>query len=494
MALLLLALLLLLGAYFDSFSSMVSVWARSETFAHGFIILPIFFWLIWRIREKVVSTVPRANFLGLPLLIFLGFIWLLAKFVGVLVVEQLAATMMIPALVFSLLGWQTTVVMIFPLLFLIFSVPIGEELTPYLIDFTADFTVALINIVGIPIYREGNFFQLPTGSWSVVAACSGVRYLIASVTLGALYAYLNYHWALKRVIFIALSFVVPIFANGLRAFMIVMIGHYSDMQLATGIDHLIYGWIFFGIVISIMFYIGSFWTDHGEPSVRSVNFNLGDLSGFPGASIGISVAAILISLVWPVYYMVTQEQQDFSVVTDIHITNIEGWKESSANKDVWKPAFEGFDREYLANFTDKNGNEVIVYIGYYAKQRQGAEIGNYNNVLVKEDDKTWKAVHENEVYLPELEMNVPAAIIQGLDRKYFTTYFYYANGQWVTDKYQTKLLQVESLLLGGREDAAVIALSAHRDESIGSEVELLKQFSKDALGRIKQAIDKLQNP
>jgi exosortase len=69
-----------------------------------------------------------------------------------------------------------------------------------------------------------------------VEACSGVRYLISSVTLGCLYAYLTYQSTKKRLLFIAVSIVVPIIANGLRAYMIVMIGHLSGMELATGGD------------------------------------------------------------------------------------------------------------------------------------------------------------------------------------------------------------------------------------------------------------------
>jgi hypothetical protein len=62
--------------------------------------------------------------------------------------------------------------------------------------------------------------------------------------------------------------VVPIVANWLRAYMIVMIGHTSGMELATGVDHLIYGWLFFGLVMFIMFWIGSYWREDEAPAPR----------------------------------------------------------------------------------------------------------------------------------------------------------------------------------------------------------------------------------
>ena len=81
-----------------------------------------------------------------------------------------------------------------------------------------------IRRTGIPVYREGLYFMLPSGNWSVVEACSGVRYIIASITLGVLYAYLTYRSAWRRVLFVLVSALVPVLANTGRAYIIVMPG------------------------------------------------------------------------------------------------------------------------------------------------------------------------------------------------------------------------------------------------------------------------------
>ena len=168
--------------------SIVSIWIRSETFTHGFLILPISAYLIWQRRKDLLQYTPAPNWWGIPLLIGLGLVWLVAHSASVLVLEQLAMMAMIPTLVWTVLGWQVTWAIAFPLAFLIFAVPMGEELIPYMMDFTADFTVSALQFTGIPVYHEGTFFEIPSGRWSVVEGCSGVRYLIASVTLGCLYA------------------------------------------------------------------------------------------------------------------------------------------------------------------------------------------------------------------------------------------------------------------------------------------------------------------
>ena len=130
--------------------------------------------------------------MGLLVLAMLGFSWLLATLASVLVFQQLFLITMIPAVVWTILGGQMVRALAFPLAYLLLAVPFGEALIPPLIDFTADFTVKALQLTGIPVYREGSFFTIPSGNWSVVEACSGLRYLIASFTLGTLYAYLTY--------------------------------------------------------------------------------------------------------------------------------------------------------------------------------------------------------------------------------------------------------------------------------------------------------------
>ena len=163
--------------------------------------------------------------------------------------------------IISTLGISVSRQIAFPLAFLLLSVPVGDFMMPKLMEWTAWFTVLALRASGIPVYQEGLQFVIPSGNWSVVEACSGIRYIIASVTVGTLFAYLNYVTLRRRLIFIAISFIVPVFANWLRAYMIVMIGHLSGNKLAVGVDHLIYGWVFFGIVIMAMFAIGARWSE-----------------------------------------------------------------------------------------------------------------------------------------------------------------------------------------------------------------------------------------
>ena len=264
-------LLLWIGlCYRETAASMVAIWSRSETFAHGFFIAPISLWLIWRQRDRLVAAKPVVSPIWAVPMVLLGVVWWIGHVMVANVVVQFAFVGMLIGSVFLTLGWPVARLILFPLGFLLFAVPFGEFLLPVLIEKTADFTIFALRLTGVPVYREGNSFMIPSGAWSVVEACSGVRYLIASVTVGMLFAYLNYTSWQRRVVFVGVSIVVPVVANWVRAYIIVMLGHLSNNQIATGVDHLIYGWVFFGIVISIMFAIGARWTEP-EPSALPAN-------------------------------------------------------------------------------------------------------------------------------------------------------------------------------------------------------------------------------
>ena len=249
--------------------SMISIWERSDTFAHGFLIFPFSAYLIWGQRKRLSTLYLRPNPVALSVLGVLGFSWLLATLASVQVLAQFLLIAMIPVAVWAILGNQMVWALAFPLAYLLLAVPFGEALIPPLIDFTADFTVRALQLTGIPVYREGSFFSIPSGNWSVVVAWIGLRYLIASFTLGTLYAYMTYRSLARRLAFIALSLIVPIIANGIRAYLIVMTGHLSDMSLAVGVDHLVYGWVFFGFVTLLLFWIGSFWREDDSEYERT---------------------------------------------------------------------------------------------------------------------------------------------------------------------------------------------------------------------------------
>jgi exosortase len=171
---------------------MVSIWSRSDTFAHAFLVPPIALWLIWRQRERLATLDARPCMWMLLLMAGVALAWLLGDLASVNALTQFAMTGLLVLTVPAVLGLRVARAILFPLVFLFLAVPFGEFLLPQLMDWTADFTVLALRGSGIPVFREGNRIVIPSGAWLVVEACSGVRYLLASLMVGTLFAYLTY--------------------------------------------------------------------------------------------------------------------------------------------------------------------------------------------------------------------------------------------------------------------------------------------------------------
>ena len=144
----------IVAMYWRTAESMVGIWARSETFEHDFLILPISLFLIWTRRREVARLVPVPDYLGFALVAGAGLVWLIGAAGQVQVIQQYAMVAMISAAVVALAGREVAWALAFPLAFLLLGVPIGEALIPPLMEWTADFTVAALRLTGIPVFRE----------------------------------------------------------------------------------------------------------------------------------------------------------------------------------------------------------------------------------------------------------------------------------------------------------------------------------------------------
>jgi exosortase A len=384
-------LLVLVGVFWPTFYSMVEIWERSETFTHGYLIFPISAWLLWRQRAELAQVQPRPDLRGLILLAAAGACWLLADAGSVNVVAQYAFIFILIAMVWTLLGRAFVWAAFFPLMFLLFAVPVGEFLIQPLMNLTADFTVAMLRFTGIPVYREGTFFSIPSGDWSVVEACSGLRYLIASVTLGVLYAYLTYRSWKRRLLFTLAAIAVPIFANSGRAYLIVMIGHLSGMEHAVGVDHLIYGWVFFGIVMLLLFWIGSFWREDDQPQ-PAVQPSHAAGSAQPRSILPVALLALAVVGVWPAY-AAWLSSRPLPAMPELQIESAAGWQPGEAFT-TWVPHWIGADRQLRQPYAQA-GRQVMLALDYYVTQRQGAELISSQNFMIPQTDPQWANVGEH---------------------------------------------------------------------------------------------------
>ena len=495
---LLLVLAGLLWTYRETGLAMVGIWHRSETFTHAFIVPPISLWLIWRRRGLLAQVAPSPSWwFALPLALAAA-AWLLGQLVAVNALAQFALVAMLVATVPLLLGSQVARLLAFPLGFLFFAVPVGEFLMPVLMESTADFTVAALRLTGIPVYREGQQFVIPSGNWSVVEACSGLRYLIASVMVGTLFAYLNYATLRRRLVFIAFATLLPLVANWLRAYMIVMIGHLSGNRLAVGADHLVYGWVFFGVIMMAMFMIGARWadasvSDEGLPNTAMTTAQ--DRPVWPAALLALALLALPV-----VVENRLGAVQAGSRAVDVQIGDLPNWQREPAAPSGWRPVFSNPAAEIHSGYSQGSA-PVGLHVAYYRLQGYDSKLISSSNVLVQSDDKQWTHVasETSAVEFGGRQLLVRASELRGSatpgvsGERLRVWQFYWVGGQLTISPVEAKLYGAWHELSGHGYDAAYVIVYTRKEADNGADADrLLARFMRDNWESIAAALARAQ--
>ena len=483
--------------YLPTTLSMISIWGRSETFAHGYVVFPIFLYLLWREREPL-ANVERARYL--PALLGVagaGAIWYIGEQVSAVVVSQMAMIAMIPFAVWAALGTRVASALCIPLAFLFFAVPFGDFLVPQLMDWTADFTVAAIKASGVPVYREGNNLLIPSGRWSVVEACSGIRYLIASFMVGCLYAYLSYRSPIRRVYFIVASILVPIVANWLRAYMIVMLGHLSGNRIAVGVDHLIYGWVFFGIVMALMFWIGSRWREDDLPVGASAAAppTLSRTTSPPVRVWPILFAVVVLTAIWPALEAYHNHAAKPGNIDLPRISATGGWTGGSRGLPDWRPDVSGANAELRQAFT-KDGRDVGLHISFFRDQTKDAKAITSTNQLVNTSNVLWAQVGTDTVDATGdgKSFSARSAEFAGGRRHLAVWQWFWVDGHETSNEYLAKFYQVLSVLKGHGDPVAWVIAYTPADNGMATAMGALRDFTVDMRGPINAMLRQAASP
>ena len=198
----------------------------------------------------------------------------------------------------ALMGPRAVLGLLFPLAYMLFLVPMGDELVPLLQTITAKITIALTHWSGIPADIDGVFIDTPVGLFEVAEACSGVKFLIAMIAFGLLVGNVCFVGWKRRAAFMAVCVAVPVVANGVRAWGTIFAAQYVGVEAAAGFDHIVYGWIFFAIVIALVLALAWRFFDRplDDPGVDAGAINASPLlDRLAGLRIGTAPALIVLA-------------------------------------------------------------------------------------------------------------------------------------------------------------------------------------------------------
>jgi len=452
----------------NTLASTVNTWNTSDTYGHGYLIPILSLYFIWLKRFELKATIIKPFYWAILPIIALCLFWLIGELSYTNVVRQFAVFLLPFFFVLFMFGKEVSKVLAFPLLFLIFCVPFGEGLIPLLQVITAEITIYFIEMIGIPVYVDGLFITLTSGIFEVAKACSGISYLISSLALGSFYAFITYNSPKRRLLFILFSLVVPVLANGLRALLIVLLAHYSDLAIATGFDHLIYGWLFFGLIIFIMFSVGNKWA---ENNVFKDDLWLKEQ---PIPSRSKSIVAPFILAVIPLILVSVYSQSIVSIESKSWpnskiIQSNSSWKENLRDKSIAISSFAKADKIQHEQFT-KNEFLVDFYGAYFEKENEDKEFISYENSIY--DINKWALDKSETIQINNANFN-RYEIVNSAGKRKQIIFTYIVNKMAYTSPARVKLAMLQNKIFNKQASALYIAFVSdytHNEEHTKIEV------------------------
>jgi exosortase A len=448
------ALLLL---FHRDLGDLVHIWWTSTTFGHCLFIVPVVAWLVWQRRAELARLTPQGWAPGLAIVAAGGFAWLVGEAASVALARHVGLVTMLDGAVVTLLGPSVARGLLFPLGYLYFAVPFGDGLEPPLQDLTVAMVMPMLHAVGIPASVDGVLIHAGRYWFEVAEACSGAKFVLAMIAYGALVANLCFRSWRRRAVFMGVCLVVPVLANGLRAFGTVYAANLTSVERATGFDHIVYGWVFFGLVMALVMAAGWRWFDRAPDDAafdpERVRVPARALALLPAAALTLAIA-----LAFPAWSNVVASRPT-ALPAHLDLPAVPGWQRTGLDTNApWAPHYPAADHFLLGRYA-RAGEAVDVSVAAFARQREGAELIAFGTGVLREGDR-WIRVADEAPIAGGRVMRIVAQGRDGSTVERVVATWYRVGDTVTADGRRVKMATLAAHLGGGDPTAVALHASA----------------------------------
>jgi len=383
-------LLLVLWLYRETTFYLGTLWAQGGGgYGHGFLVLAISLYIVFRQRHVLSELIPCPSSMALIAVATSSLIWLVATLVDVQTLQSAMLLPLVLSVIWATAGGRVARQLLFPVMFVAFAIPLWSPLLLVLRPITAEVAFWMTRSAGVPALLQDFVVLLPAGSLIIAEACSGLHYLLAAITLGVFYAYLNYQLLWQRIVVVMVAAAAAILANILRVFIVIYLAYTSGMQHPLVVDHLSLGWYLFAGLVFVLLLVDAGLHRNAKTPYRDAAPYVQPIvtqpcKHGPLQNVTLLVITALLTASGPAmaWWMERQGEAPQNTVL-VFPDPFGGWTGPSETPDTWMPAYQGAIAEKRAYRNDTQ--ELYLYIGYYPTQSQGKElISDINHIC---DDK-----------------------------------------------------------------------------------------------------------
>lgn len=234
-------LLFWFALFIPIYPAMVQEWLANSDNSHGFIVPFATGYFVWDRRNRLGAVTPEDSWWGCLMLVVVLLIYVLSFAGGLAFPARVAMVLSLFGLLWCMLGNATIRILAFPILFLLFMIPVPYSLINLVSGplqlFATKISAALIAAFTIPVFRDGNMLYFVSTQLEVAEACSGIRSIIALSMLAVGFASMSQTGWLGRAILILMAIPIALAANVIRVTGTGILAHFFGDKVARGFLH-----------------------------------------------------------------------------------------------------------------------------------------------------------------------------------------------------------------------------------------------------------------
>jgi exosortase len=232
-------------------------WWTDPNSSHGLIVPFFCAWIVWRSRARIEAAPFRPSWWGLGIILQAILLLVLGLLGAETFLSRVSFLILIAGLAVQFRGWAFFRTILFPWALLALTIPLPAILLneiAFPLQFLASgIASAMLEVLGVPVLRQGNVIELPSITLDVAEACSGLRSLVSLVTLAVIYGYLFETRLARRTLLVLVAVPIAVVSNGFRIMGSGLLGQFWDPEKAEGFFHLFSGWLVFLLSLGLLF-------------------------------------------------------------------------------------------------------------------------------------------------------------------------------------------------------------------------------------------------
>lgn len=486
--------------YWDLWIWLKSIWMNDHEYSHGIFIPFLTAYLVWIQREKLHHLRVKPSWIvGGSLFLFSAFLLIVGRSGGVVQLEALSVVIILPSLILLSLGRKFVGALLLPIIYFLFLIPWLDSIGPWMgnvVDqsnapfqyVSAELGSLLLRIAGYPVFHDGVFIQLPSVTMKVARECSGLRYITSIIAIGLPLVYFTQKTWFRAVSILLSSVIITIISNGLRIAMAGVLGSQYGPALLHGPSHLLHGWLVSFIGWGALFLINEVvrrmpsseklhlyerWKLSVKHSKAAIDLHKARLPMILSSSFICGLLVYLNIFAIPQPVKIDPPLVQFPLIK-------EQWKGRSSDWLKGDKYFPDLDDAISRVYTNSEGRQVTLFIGYYGNQVQGRSLIS----------QFGKPLHAHSIGFDTSDkFKANLTFIDSHNRKSAIVFWYQLPGKKLRSRLETKLASAFNALIRRKNQGAVIVVGQGMDDSLEentrySNIQEFLNIFKDDFGKL----------